>query len=295
MATGNMTVTTADKHIGEVWPGAVIRAEEFALVIAPRVWRKWKFAGHGDVYHYPRIPNIEAQTKAASTDWDPKTYTDTEQTLTINVHQVAGFLIEDIVKVLANTDLEREMRNKIGYSLGRAVDVNLATLPQSFSQIVGTLGSELTYDQFVRAWQYLMDAGVMPGDDDVTAIVSPAAYAGLLKVDTFINAQYRSDENKGKAVEKARIGTVLNSPIFISNLTRAPSAGQSESFLFDRRAIALMMAQGPKMVKEYHALSLGNVVGSHQIYGYVEVNRYAETPGNVSATDTWAVLLRTIG
>ena len=51
MATGNMTLTTADKHIGEVWPRDVIRAEEFSLIIAPRVYRQWKFAGHGDVYH----------------------------------------------------------------------------------------------------------------------------------------------------------------------------------------------------------------------------------------------------
>lgn len=293
MASGNMTTTTAEKHIGEVWPGAIIRAEEFELVIAPRVWRKWKFQGYGDVYHFPRIPNIETQTKSGGSDWTPSTYTDTEQTLTINVHQVAGFLIEDIVKVLANTDLEMEMRRKIGYSLGRALDTNLASLFQSFSQIVGTLGVELTYDNFVRAWQYLMDAGVMPGSDDVSVIISPAAYAGLLKVDTFINMQYQGDNPTG--VQKAKIGTVLNSPVYISNLTRAPSAGQSESAIFDRRAVGLIMAQPPKMVQEYHALSLGNVVGSHQIYGYTEVDRYAETPGNVSATDTWAVLLRTIG
>lgn len=289
----NMTVTTAEKHIGEVWPGAVIRAEEFSLVIAPRVYRKWKSAGHGDVYHFPRVPNIETNTKAASTDWTPSAYTDTEQTLTINVHQVAGFLIEDIVKVLSNTDLEMEMRKKIGYSLGRSLDVNLATLPQSFSQSVGTLGVELTYDNFVRAWQYLADAGVDTNDDDVSIILSPAAIAGLMKTDIFINQLY----NEGtRAVQKAQIGkSILGGTFFKSNLTRAASAGQSDSFMMDRRAIGLIMAQSPRMVTEYQALKLGTVVGGHQIYGYVEVNRYAETPGNVTATDTWAVYLKTIG
>src|SRR3990167_2163783 len=140
MASGNMTITTAAKDIGEVWPKAVIRAEEFKMVIAPRVYREWKFVGFGDVYHVARIPNLTANTKSASSDWTPETFTDTEQTITINVHQVAGFEIEDITKVLANNDLENEMRKKIGYSLGRAVDVNIATLPQSFSQTIGTLG-----------------------------------------------------------------------------------------------------------------------------------------------------------
>ena len=48
MADGLMTTTTAANHIGEVWPKDVIRAQEFGLVIAPRVYRKWKFAGFGE-------------------------------------------------------------------------------------------------------------------------------------------------------------------------------------------------------------------------------------------------------
>ena len=292
MATGNMTITTAEKHIGEVWPGSVIRAEEFSLMIAPRVYRKWKFAGHGDVYHIPRIPNIEAETKSASTSVTMRNYTDTEQTITINVHQAAGFEIEDITKLLSNTDLAAEMKRKIGYSLGRALDVNLATLPQNFSQIIGTLGVELTYDNFVRAWQYLADAGI-DLNDQCTFFLSPAAIAGLLKQDIFINAQYQGDSVR--AVKSATVGTVLGAPVVKTNLTRAPSAGQSESWLQYQQAIGLIMAQEPKIVTEYLAKELANVVVGHQVYGYAEVDRYEETPGNVTAGDNWAVLLRTIG
>ena len=290
MATGAMTTTTADKHIGEVWPKAVIRAEEFSLVIAPRVYREWKFAGYGDVYHVPRIPNIEAQTKTGGTDWTPYNYTDTEQTITINVHQVAGFEIEDITKLLANTNLEMEMRKKIGYSLGRAVDVNLATLPQSFSQIIGTLGDELDYEDFVDASQLIEETGISMGDG-VTWMVSPAAKAGMLKQDVFISSLY----SPGRAVQNAKIGELLQAPVLVSNLLRAPAGGQSESFLFYKQAIALIMAQEVKMVTEYRAKGLSMVVGGHQVYGYAEVNRYDETPGNITAADKWAVLLKTVG
>ena len=291
MASGNMTTTTADKHIGEVWPKAVLRAQEFKLVIAPRVFREWKFVGYGDVYHIARIPNIAAATKSASSDWTPLAYTDTEQTLTINVHQVAGFEIEDIVKVLANNDLEMEMRNKVGYALGRAVDVNLATLPQNFSQNIGTLGVELSYDNLTRAWQYLADAGV--DDGDATWFFSPAAMRGFLKLDIFISQIYQGDNPT--AVQNAKVGNILGFPVLRSNLTRAPSAGQSESFLADRRAMAMIMAQSPKVITDYIGKSLAMVVGAHQIYGYTEVDRYSETPENITATDEWAVLLKTIG
>ena len=290
MATGLMTTTTADKHIGEVWPGGVIRAQEFSLVIAPRVYRKWKFAGYGDVYHIPRIPNIETETKSASSDVTMKTYTDTEQTITINVHQAAGYEIEDITALLSNTDLSSEMKRKIGYGLGRAVDVSLNTLAQNFSQIVGTLGVELTYDNLVRAWQYLADAGV-DVSTNCTWFFSPACIAGLLKQEIFISSLYSG----GRAVENARIGNILGAPALQTNLTRAPSAGQSESWLMDQRAIGLIMAQEPKVVTEYIAKSLANVVVGSQVYGYSEIDRYAETAGNVTAGDAWAVLLRTIG
>ena len=291
MASGNMTVTTAAVHIGEVWPKDVIRAQEFKLVIAPRVFRGWRFAGYGDVYHVPRIPNIEVATKAAGTAWTPTTYTDTEQTVTINVHQVAGFEVEDIVKLLSNTALVAEMKRKIGYSLGRAVDVNLATLPQNFSQIQGTLGAELTYQQLIRAWQYMADAGIDVADD-CTWFISPAAQAGLLKQDIFISATYQGPNPR--AVQSGKIGELLGAPVITSNLTRAPSANQSESFLMYKQAVALIMAQEPKMVGEYIAKELAEVVGGHQVYGFAEVNRYAETPGNLTASDDWAVLLRTI-
>lgn len=291
MSSGNMTVTTAEKHIGEVWPKAVLRAQEFKLKIAPRVYRDWKFVGYGDVYHIARIPNIEVATKSAGSAWTPTAYTDTEQTITINVHQVAGFEIEDIVKVLSNNDLEMEMRNKIAYALGRAVDVNLATLPQNFSQIQGVLGSELTYDQLTRSWQYLQDAGI-DLTDDCSWVVSPAAYRGFLKLDIFINQQYQGDNPTG--VQQAKVGMLLGAPVLISNLTRAPSANQSESFLTYRKAMAMIMAQEPKIVTDYIGKDLALVVGGHQIYGYAEVDRYSEAAGNITATDEWAVLLRTI-
>lgn len=290
MAVGNMTITTAAVHIDEVWPGDVIRAQEFKLVIAPRVYREWKFAGHGDVYHIPRIPNIEIETKAASTAVTMRTYTDTEQTVTINVHQAAGFEVEDITALLSRTNVATEMKRKIGYSLSRGVDVNLASLAQNFSQIIGTLGADLTYDDTVEAWEFLADAGIELSDE-CTWFLSPGAISGLLKQDIFINALYQGDTQR--AVQSAKVGQHLGAPILMTNLTRAPAAGQSESFLINRRAIALIMAQEVKIVTEYIAKELANVVVGHQVYGFAEVNRYEETPGNITAGDNWAVLLRT--
>jgi hypothetical protein len=287
----NITTTTAAVHIGEVWPGEVISAEEFKTVIAAKVDRAWKFIGKGDVYHVPRVGNLTTASKAASTAWTPEALTDTEQTLTVNVHEVAGFQIEDIVETLNNVDTRKLYQQKIGYSLARAVDVNLAALAQNFSQSKGTLGSELIYDDMVEAWKLIAQAGI-DANDECCWILSPGAVAGLLKQDAIINAMYRTDGKR--ALETATVGTILAAPVVQSNLTRAPSAGQSESFLIHRKGVALMMAMEPKIVTEYLAKELSWVVGGHQIYGYTEVNRYTETPGSTTLTDDWLVLLNTI-
>ncbi len=287
-----MTVTTAQAHIGEAWLPEVIRAEEFALELAPRVNRAWKYPNHGDVFHIPRIGNLTVSTKAASTAWTPQALTDNEQTLLINVHEVVGFQIEDITTLLSQTDLKSEYQKKLGYALGRAVDVNLALVPQGFTQSVGIYGQEIAYDDLLRAWRYIADGGGSMGDNS-TLFTSPAAIAGLMKLDIIINQLYNSTSG-GRAVETGKIGQVLGAPIIQTNLTRAPAAGQSDSFLIRKEAIALMMAMEPKPITEYIAKETSWVVGMQQVYGFTEVDRYAETPGNTTPAADWAVLIKTI-
>ena len=291
MANGNVTVTTADKHIDDVWVEGTIRALEFALVVAPAVDRTWDFVGHGDTYHKARIPNIESQSKSASSALNATTYTDTEQTISINTHDACAIKHEHIVGVLQRNDLKAIMQGKMGYSLGRAVDVVLANLATSFSQTVGTLGVELTYDNLLRAVQYLEDAGYDMAMD-VTWFLSPAQKAGIMKMDTFINSQYVGEANAVAAHERARIGSFQGAPVKISNLINAPATGQHANFLLHKETVALVMAQEPKTVLDTIGLDLADVVVMSQIYGASEIDRYSESPGNITATDEGAVYLR---
>lgn len=269
----------------------MIRAQEFKLQIAPRVYREWKFAGFGDVYHIPRIPNLTANTKSATVAWTPEALTDTEQTITVNVHQVAGVEIESIAELLSNTNMRKEYQRKIGYALGRAVDVNMATLPQNFSVSEGVLGSPLVYEDLVDAWNDMAGAGV-DLHDGCTWFLSPGAIAGLLKQEIFTSSLFQGENPK--AVQDAFIGNILGAPVIQTNLTRAPSQGQSESFLVFKQSMALIMAQEPKMLIESIAKNITDVVGAHQVYGFAEVDRYDEAPANVTATDNWMVLLNTV-
>lgn len=293
MANGNQTVTTADVHIDTVFMDGVIRAREFKIVLAPRVDRSWEFVGHGDTYKKSRIPNIETQSKSASTSLDAKVYTDTEQSVSINNHIATAIKHEDIAQLLSRNDVKAEMTKKMGYSLARKVDVDISALFASFSQIVGTLGVELTYDNLLRAVQYLEDAGVEMADD-VAWFISPAQKAGVMKMDTFVNALYVGENAARMAHEKATIGEFQGAPVVVSNLITAPAAGQHENALLQRQAIILIMAQSPKTSTDRIALDLADVVVQDEVYGLAEQDVYSETPGNITATDENAVLLRSV-
>lgn len=285
-----MTPTTEAAHIPEVWIDEVLAAVEFSFEFTPRVNRSWRYVGYGDIYHVPRIGNIGSQTKVVGTPWTPTAVVDNEQTLVIDKHDVAGFKMEDITKVLTRTDLRAHYQKKIGYALGRNLEINLAACVQSFSQAVGTLGVEVDYETLLEARELIIRGGT-PDLNNTTWLLSPGAITGLMKQDIFINALYKPGN---RTVTSATIGEILGAPVVESLLTRAPAAGQSESAIFRKEAIALMQAMEPSIVNQYIIEDLAWVVAGHQIYGYVNVERYGEAPGNNVPQDDWAVRINTI-
>lgn len=290
MASGNVTRATANVHIGEVWPVEIIKAAKFELLIQPRV-RTVNFPKGqvGDVIHIPRLPNFEVLTKADNTAWNPLTYTDTEQLITIDTWQVTGFLLEDPVTVLSNTATQQTYTEQLGYALGRAVDVKLAEHAQSFSTSVGTLGGVTTWSHITEAYRSM----IAWGNDmsKCTWFFSAEAQAAMLQQDVFINALYGGNGRSESAITRGQIGMLLGAPFVVSLLLRQPAAGQHENFIVHRDGLAIAMPIKPKIVSEYEVEYLGMRVGAHQLYGTAEINRYSETPGNLTATDNMHVLI----
>ena len=106
LGTDQITVTTADKFIPDVWAMETLRATEDALVMAPLVKRYDSLVEkRGDTIHIPNLSNLSANDKSANTQVTLQTVTETETTININKHKETSFLVEDIVKVQSNYDL----------------------------------------------------------------------------------------------------------------------------------------------------------------------------------------------
>lgn len=297
MASTTLTVTQAACHIPEIWAADTIDAVEANIVIAGNVQRKWEASLKvGDILNIAYISNPTASTKTANTNISLEAIgpsgAEAAETITVNTNQYVAFGVENVTEVQSKTDLRSKYTDKGGYALASAVDTALAALPASFSQIVGTLGVELTYDNLLRADQYLNDGNAGSGDRYI--IVGPAAKAGLLKLEQLTNRDYVGDADAGKALREGYIGKILKASTYVTTLMNVPSAGQAECFYCHKDGVALIM-QDTKSHADYSIERDAEVVLLTQLYGYTEVLIPPITAGGGVATDAFDVLLRTVG
>ena len=251
--------------------------------------------GPGDTLNIPYISNPTANTKTANTNITLEVIgpssAEASQTFTASTHQHVGFGVENITAVQSKTNLRKKYTDKAGYALAAAADTNLQTLPQSFSQIVGALGVEPTFDNWQRASQYLDDANAP--EESRFVIVRPATYYAMRKIEQFVNADYTGGGAGGSLrVGRERVGTLWgNVPVYKSTLVRAPAGGQAENWYCHREGV-YYCSQDLRTRADFVIERDADVVLSTHIYGYAEALQPPITAGGGAATDVFNVLVR---
>jgi len=267
----NITVTTAANFIPELWAAQIQETLHKNLVLAPLFDRQYR-AGIklGDTIHVPNLAEIAAADKAASTDVTYTANTETVVDILINKHKYAAVKIEDIADTQAQYDLRENYTREISRSVAQAIDTELATTIDDFSQTVGTLIVELTDDNIIRAVQYLDDANA-PLEDRCIGI-SPAQKAGFLKLDKFVHVDYRAaigglTANKGRGYW----GNIYGCDVYVSTNIEGSNALGHDNGMWQREAVAIVMQMEPKVVSEYSVDSLAWKLVCHSIFGYKEM------------------------
>lgn len=244
-ATEFIDITSANVYLTEVWSKMASVARETKLVFAANVDRREEAElKRGQILHIGRITDLTATAKTENGAISYETTTETEDTLTIDTFSYAAFAIEDVVSPMVDQNLVARYMPKIGYALAKQVDTQIAALidDNTISQTVGTLGTGLTYDNIVRADQYLND-GNAPEDERVI-IISNAEKANWLKMDQFINRDYQE-------VRSGLLGSVLNYPILISNNTDGTNTTGHDSVMMHKSAIMLAIQIQPNIKTAY--------------------------------------------
>ena len=295
---GTLTTTQAACHVPELWSAETRDAVE-ANVVAAGLVEDSAFGlselrgGPGDTMNIPFISNPTAATRTQNANVTLEVIgpsaAEASQSFTVGTHQIVAFGVENITDVQSKTNLRSKYTGKGGYALAAAMDTNLHTLPQNFSQAVGTLGVEPTEDNWLRAAQYLDDANT-PDSGQRFIIIRPATFYAMQKTQRFTNADYAGAANATTALERNMIGRIFNAPVYKTTLVRAPAANQAENWFCHRQGVYLCQQQ-LKTNGQFVIERDSWVTTMTNIYGFVEALQPPITAGGGAATDVFNVLV----
>ncbi len=225
-------LTSADFFLEEKWSQKCTVEKEQKLIFAPNVDRQFEAElKRGQRLWIGAITQPTARAKTENSAITFETVTETGASITINQFYYAAIALEDVAKPQMAVNIMEKYRPGLSYAVALQEDDYLAALIDdgTITQTVGTLATGLTYDNLVRADQYLNDANVEQANRWIG--ISPAEKANFLKMDHFINKDY-SDIRNGI------VGSWMNYPIFIStNVDGANSTGH-DNVLMHKEAIA---------------------------------------------------------
>jgi len=293
-----MTTTTHAEMTPTVWASDTKDAIEYEEVVAKLVDRHYEAQLKvGRTLSIPLRANYNTQTKTEGVSNTitfqsvPGTAAN-NQDVTVSTQEYAAALLGSVLEAQSKYGERQRIAHGLGYALMRGVEISLTNLFQSFSQIQGSLGADPDDAVLRRSWQYLRDAGVTSG---AAWVWSPAAAAALFGNDKFTSRDFIS---KKSAVESAELPPLYSYPSYVSNLLRAPAAGQSECALIHKESIILLKQVEPSVREQWLIRNLADGVVAWDLYAAVEAVWVAEAPaGDNDPTqgDYGAVLIRSIG
>lgn len=267
-----MDATTEAAFIPVIYSKKAIVAREAELVFADNSWRDLESeASYGSSVKIPPVTNfttVTAKDTSANAATKFTSITETATTLTIGTWDYVGMALETFTETQADRDLMALYAPKLGYALGKNLDSSIAGKIDDgdVTQTVGSLITELSYEDLLSASQQLDDANV-PQDGRVI-IVSPAQRAGFMKLDQFINGDYsKLGQSASVAAKQGNIGTFMGMPVFVTTNVDGSNAAGHDNCMMHKSAFALVVQKNMTVHKQFDINYLTMKVVNEQIYG----------------------------
>jgi hypothetical protein len=286
LGTNDMTITSGDVFLPEIWSREVQRATESTLVLANLVKRfDAELTDGGDLLRVPQISNLTATAKAANTQVTLQAPVESQFTMNINRHFESSYLIEDRLKAQSKYNLMQEYSEKAGYAIGSKIDADIAGLYSGLSQAVGNATTQLTDSNLTRAIQYLDDAN--SPQTNRYFVIKPAVLAQIRRLAKFAEwnglgispnpASGAGGLSNGSSVVRqigpnGYVGMVYNIDVYMStNLVEESGTSDTvHNLLFHKEAFALGMQTKPRTQNQYKQEYLGMLVTTDALWGFAE-------------------------
>lgn len=269
----NIGTTASDAFAPDVWSKEVLMFTKSNLVLLPLIKHyDADVKSSGQTLEIPNVSTISANLKAQNTVVTLNYNTETKTTITLNKHYESSFLVEDIAKVQALSDLRSDYTQAAAYAIAEKIDSDLATNMTSTwktaSQAYGAYGTALS-DALILAVNRYLSENKAPRTDRAL-VVHPKGEAELLAIDKFV----RYDAlGTGEAIKNGKLGTIYGNEVFMSqNLVYLDTAtDEYNHLLFHKEAWAIAMQMEPRTQASYKQEYLGWLVTVDVLYGHTSL------------------------
>jgi len=300
LGTNNVTKTTADKFIPEIWSDEIVAAYK-ANLVAANLFSKMSFKGKkGDVLHIPKPTRGAASAKSASTQVTLIAATESEILVNINKHYEYSRFIEDIVETQAISSLRKFYTEDAGYAIAKQVDTDLVRLGRLVNG--ATLGTDdyATSNTATKAWigstgataynstssnaAALADAGIRRSiqrlDDadvpmsDRVLLVPPTTRNTLMSIARFTEQAFTGDVGSSNTIRNGSVGDVYGVKVFVSTNADfgAGSSGADRICLMAHKdAFCLAEQMGVRSQTQYKQEWLATLFTTDMLYGVAEL------------------------
>lgn len=282
----DITGTTGAAFIPQIWANTALEILRNKVVLAKLVTRDSDVAAFqvGDTLNIPYPGSMVANDKALNTSVTLQTPSSTTTSLTLNKHKEASFILEDRFAATANQDVIARYLDAATIAIAEQVETDLFAAASTFTNTVGTYGTDLSAST-IRSARKLLNDNKAP-QEGRALIVSDKDEIALLG-DT--NLQNYFAWSQTQALKEGSIGRLYGFDVYQSQLVPATGSApvNTKNVAFAPGAILLAMRSLPEVPAGTGALS---AVANDPVSGLaVRVTR-AFNPVNLATQITVDVL-----
>ena len=191
----NVTKTTTDVFLGEMWSDAVLEFAQKRMQLRNQVTDFSALATGVDRINIPQVKEDTKRDKSADSAVTYDANTDTSRTIPLDQHIYEAKRIEDIANVQSNQSLFEVYASSMGYSLAKGVEAYLASKIQGHTQNLVTLATDdiILPAELRSGLELLLDQNYDYTDGDTFFYANPKAYMNLMGQGDFTESQKRGD------------------------------------------------------------------------------------------------------
>ena len=262
------TSSTISELYTEIIAEALFVASERSLMRG--LVKNYTIAGGGKSVEVPIYAAVSAAAVADATDLANTAINPSSVTITASEVGIMTTLT-DLARNSASRNVASDIGKLFGEAIAKKIDVDLITLFDGFSKIVGGADVAFSAAKLFEATAELRNLGVPT--QDLACVVHPYIAYDLKAAITNTYANPNPSDVANEAMSTGFVGRIAGVPVYeSSNISNTGTTGDYKGALFHRDALGLAMMQDLKIETQRDASLRADEIVATAVYGVGELH-----------------------